>query len=89
MTLERSPDKRASLRLTFLKLEQAPPDCDQTDVADFRRAMLNALADAEADFAIIQNLASFETVRTGLGLSIAELEDLEDSYANIPLHKLD
>jgi hypothetical protein len=89
MIPESSTDWRTPLRLKLLKLEHAPPGCDPTPLAYFKWAALHALADAEFDFAIVQNPSPPEAARTAPGWTIAELEAVENGIANIPLQQLD
>jgi hypothetical protein len=89
MIFEPSSDWCASLHLKLLKLQHAPPGCDQSALAYFKWAALHALADAESDFAISQNLSSPVAARAASGWTIAELEAVENGFANTPLQKLD
>jgi hypothetical protein len=82
-------DEIAYMRHKLLKLEHVPRDCDPIAVAQFKSAALNTLADAEAELAIIENLAQARAASTVSRQSIAEIEALEDGYASVPLNKLD
>jgi hypothetical protein len=83
------------LRIELLKLEHAPLDCDPNAIAYLKRAALNALADAESGFAILQSLASafraldaseFEAFLPTISL---EIKALEEAAEDVPLYMLD
>jgi hypothetical protein len=65
------------------------PRGDPTALAYFKWAALHALADGESDFAITQNLSPPEGARIAPGWTIAELEAVENGFANIPVQQLD
>lgn len=85
------------LRVALHKLDYltGPIPCPSA-VAQARRVLLLRLADAEAELAIIENLAlasaesrqTLEIAAWPLTLSIADIEALEELSQNIPLHKL-
>lgn len=86
-----------SLRVALHKLDHlAGPTPCQSAVGQARRALLLRLADAEAEFAIIEGLgpANAESGPTrengawSLTLSIADIQALEESSQKVPLHKL-
>jgi hypothetical protein len=87
----------ASLRVALHRLDYlAGPTPCQSAIGHARRVLLLRLADAEAELAIIENLAPanaesrqiLEIAAWPLTLSIAEIEALEESSQEIPLHKL-
>jgi hypothetical protein len=82
-------DLLESTRLAFLKLEHCCFDCDEAAVLYLRQRALTRLADLEAEFAILQNQALFETDGTARHPSFAELETLEEDARNVPAPKLD
>jgi hypothetical protein len=95
-----NPETRtiASLRVALHRLDYltGPTPC-QSAVAHARRALLLQLANAEAELALIENLAPanaesrqiLEIAAWPLTLSIADIEALEESSQKIPPDKLD
>jgi hypothetical protein len=89
--------KIASLRMAFMILEHAAGDVrERANFARVKHAILNHLADYEADLAIIDALpVGLEKIEAselpGLmcALDLADFQALQEATANIPLHELD
>lgn len=97
MTPKPVPKTIEPLRVALQKLDHlAGADPCESAFANARHVLLLRLADAEADFAIIESLElgitepqqAPEIIAWTSVLSLAEIEALEESSKQIPLYKL-
>jgi hypothetical protein len=97
MTSEPSLGKIASLRMAFMTLEHAAGAVrERANFARVKHAILNHLANYEADLPIIEALPvglekreASELPGLMCVLDLADVQPLEEATATIPLHEFD